>query len=285
MKTIMERLKMWKRRQIISVILIVCLLGSVVLSDHIYGVFATTDPVENLLHGGEYASPSNASKKNHKNQDEDNWEYASSSNASHSNAGWSDASPSNASPSNALEYEQLTLEDDSEPVIVSGKLPVGTRLIAEPIPEEELLECGMEELELETASAAFAYRITLWLNGVLYQPEYNLTVSAENMDLLDGQLNLIQLETDDQNQITGYHTVPCSTSKEGVVSFTMTKLGSYAAIDMGNPEKVQTITDADGHVMISGEFPETITVTAETLSEDVLSQMELPEGDITLHMM
>lgn len=281
MKTIMERLKMWKRRQIISVILIVCLLGSVVLSDHIYGVFATTDPVENLLNGGEYASPSNAGKKNHKNQNEDNWEYASSSNASHSNADWSDASPSNASPSNALEYEQLTLEDDSEPVTVSGKLPVGTRLIAELIPEEELLECGMEELELETASVAFAYRITLWLNGVLYQPEYNLTVSAENMDLLDGELNLIQLETDEQDQITGYHTVPCSISKEGIVSFTMTKLGFYAAIDMGNPEKVQTITDADGHVMISGEFPETITVTAETLSENVLSQMELPEGDIT----
>lgn len=272
MKQWLEAMKKRKIRQISAVVLIICLLGSVVLSDHIAGVRAITDEENGL---GEVSTPSNAEQIDSGKKEIKKRKKASDSDAEEGWASASNASTSNASPSDAREYEQLTLEDDSEPVSVSGKLPIGTYLRAEVITGEELSEYGLEELELQSGRAVFAYDIGLWLDGERYEPEYTMQVKIENPELLEGDLKLFQINRTGDNQEVG-----CSMDKEGNVSFSMKKSGSYAALDMGNPEQVVTIQDVTGIVFVTGVLPDKTTVTAEKLSNETIQQLELPEGEI-----
>ena len=95
MKRLIEILKKKRQwRQISAVVLIVCLLGSVILSNQISGVRAITDEEKDFWSD---ATPSNAKHTPDNAEDEDEeWTLASGSNAT----------VSNASPSNAEEYEQ-----------------------------------------------------------------------------------------------------------------------------------------------------------------------------------
>lgn len=260
MRRLLEKIKEKKCRQISSAILIVCLLGSVALSGHISGVHAVTKGK---------ATPSNAGEED--DREEFVWKKASASDAEED---W--ASPSDASPSNAREYEQLTLEDDSEPVSVSGFLPVGTCLRAEVITEEELSDYGLESLELQDGRAVFAYDLELWLDGEAYEPEYSLQVQIENMELLEGELKLFRISRNAPEQETG-----SSVDKEGMVRFAMKETGAYAAVDFREAETLSTVEDPDGIVSVTGVLPEGTTVTAEKLPDETIRQLELPEGEIT----
>lgn len=259
MSKLLEKMKEKKYHQISSVILIICLLGSVVLSGHISGVHA--------ISRGK-ATPSNAEEAD--DGEEFVWKKASASDAKED---W--ASPSDASPSNVREYEQLTLEDDSEPVSVSGIVPVGTCLRAEVITEGELSDYGLESLELQDGRAVFAYDLELWLDGEPYDPEYSLQVQIENTELLEGELKLFRISRNAPEQETG-----SSVDKEGVVHFAMKETGAYAAVDFREAETLSTVQDPDGIVSVTGVLPEGITVTAEKLPDETIRQLKLPEGEI-----
>lgn len=283
MKRLIEILKKKRQwRQISAVVLIVCLLGSVLLSNQISGVRAITDEEKDFWSD---ATPSNAKHTPDNAEDEDEeWTLASGSNAT----------VSNASPSNAEEYEQLTLEDDSEPVTVSGKLPIGTSLKAEVITEEELQDYGLEEVELNSGRPVFAYDISLWLRGNRYEPEYALTVQIDNTELLGGELKLVQIDQDESetnaageretktiDSVSVPQSLDFTMDNEGQVRFTMKKLAVYVGLDMSNPDAVITIQDPDQLVSVTGILPKETTVTVEPLSEETLSELQLPEGDIT----
>ena len=283
MKRLIEILKKKRQwRQISAVVLIVCLLGSVLLSNQISGVRAITDEEKDFWSD---ATPSNAKHTPDNAEDEDEeWTLASGSNAT----------VSNASPSNAEEYEQLTLEDDSEPVTVSGKLPIGTSLKAEVITEEELQDYGLEEVELNSGRPVFAYDISLWLRGERYEPEYALTVQVDNTELLSGELKLVQIDQDESetnaaderetktiDSVSVPQSLDFTMDNEGQVRFTMKKLAVYVGLDMSNPDAVITIQDPDQLVSVTGILPKETTVTVEPLSEETLSELQLPEGDIT----
>ena len=259
MSKLLEKMKEKKYHQISSVILIICLLGSVVLSGHISGVHA--------ISRGK-ATPSNAEEAD--DGEEFVWKKASASDAKED---W--ASPSDASPSNVREYEQLTLEDDSEPVSVSGIVPVGTCLRAEVITEGELSDYGLESLEFQDGRAVFAYDLELWLDGEPYDPEYSLQVQIENTELLEGELKLFRISRNAPEQETG-----SSVDKEGVVHFAMKETGAYAAVDFREAETLSTVQDPDGIVSVTGVLPEGITVTAEKLPDETIRQLKLPEGEI-----
>lgn len=269
MNRVVDIWKKQKWRRTGAVALIICILGSIVLSNQISGVQAVTDEERDLWNDA--ATPSDA-KHTPDDADEDEWVLASGSNAS----------VSNASPSNAEEYEQQTLEDDSEPVWVSGKLPIGTSLKAEVVTEDELQNLGLEELELDSGRPVFAYDISLWLHGQRYEPEYALTVQIDNMELLGGDLKLIQLEPlSDSEQPAEPVEIACDMDKEGRIRFTMKQLALYVGVDMSDPDAVVTIEDEQKRVSVTGILPKGTTVTAEPLSEEILSQLQLPEGDVT----
>ena len=261
MNRVVDIWKKQKWRRTGAVALIICILGSIVLSNQISGVQAVTDEERDLWNDA--ATPSDA-KHTPDDADEDEWVLASGSNAS----------VSNASPSNAEEYEQQTLEDDSEPVWVSGKLPIGTSLKAEVVTEDELQNLGLEELELDSGRPVFAYDISLWLHGQRYEPEYALTVQIDNMELLGGDLKLIQLEPlSDSEQPAEPVEIACDMDKEGRIRFTMKQLALYVGVDMSDPDAVVTIEDEQKRVSVTGILPKGTTVTAEPLSEEILSQL------------
>ena len=260
---ILKKKRQW--RQIGAVVLIVCLLGSVLLSNQISGVRAIPDEEKDFWSD---ASPSNAKHTpDNTGEKDEEWALASGSNAT----------VSNASPSNAEEYDQLTLEDDSEPVMVSGKLPIGTSLKAQAITEEELQDCGLEEVELNSGRPVFAYDISLWLHGKRYEPEYALTVQIDNTELLGGKLKLLQIDQSESEP----QSLDFMMDKEGRVRFTMKKLAVYAGLDMSDPDAVITVQDPEQLVAVTGILPKDTTVTVETLSEKILGKLQLPEGDIT----
>jgi len=163
-----------------------------------------------------------------------------------------------------------SVSDAENQVSVTGMLPEGVEVLARALEQEEL-----EALGVDPQTTVFAYDITLWLDGVEYQPEQPVEVTVLASANGDETVNVQHIDVDESTGATMVEPVTDSTTAEGTVTFTAEGFSVYVGTVNEEEQSVYEQLLAAEHIedLYDLLYENGYIYDLETMTEDELTAL------------